>query len=129
MSKQIIKLRHFTSAIDANIAKSKLDAYGIPCFLTNEHFANLYPSHFLSSFQVILYVFKEDASSALQILDGAALVPELLCPKCTSNDIHTLKPSFIEQCIQFVSAIFATSARSTFQSSQCKNCFHIFKQG
>jgi hypothetical protein len=128
MSKPIIKLRHFNNAIDANIAQSKLDAYGIPCFLTNEHFANLYPSHFLSSFQVMLYVFQEDASSALQILDGAALVPEVVCPKCASNNLCAIKPSFLKQCQEFIATIFATSATTTLQSYRCENCFHIFKQ-
>ena len=39
----IVVFRHFDIAIDAHIAKSKLDAYGIPCFLTEENMANLYP--------------------------------------------------------------------------------------
>ena len=39
----IIVFRKFETSIDANIVKSKLDAYGIPCFLTEENMANLYP--------------------------------------------------------------------------------------
>ena len=36
----IIILRRYAHAIDAQLAKAKLDAYGIPCFLSNEELAS-----------------------------------------------------------------------------------------
>jgi hypothetical protein len=128
MAKEIIKLRHFHSAIDANIAKSKLDAFGIPCFLTNEHFANLYPSHYLSSFQVMLHVFREDAPMALEILDGASLVPSLMCPKCGSDEISVVKPTFFQRIKELAATIFATSTDSAPQLYRCDGCLYLFKQ-
>jgi len=55
---EIIVLRKFETSIEANIVKSKLDAYGIPCFLTEENMANLYPgSSSLMNFNVRLHLF------------------------------------------------------------------------
>jgi hypothetical protein len=39
----IIVFQGFDNVIEANITKSKLDAYGVPCFLTEENMASLYP--------------------------------------------------------------------------------------
>ena len=39
----IVVLMNFRESISANIVKNKLDAYGVPCFLTEENLSNLYP--------------------------------------------------------------------------------------
>ena len=63
----IVVLQYFTHAIQASLAKSKLDAYGIPCFLTEENLANLYPIAD-PRFSVRLHVFEKDAELARRIL-------------------------------------------------------------
>jgi len=65
---KIIVLRRFDSSFDANIAKTKLDAYGIPCFLTDENLASLYPLPNLTAMQVRLHVFEKDKAQAELIL-------------------------------------------------------------
>ena len=65
---KIIVLKQFESTIDANIAKTKLDAYGIPCFLTDENLAGLYPLPNMTSMQARIHVFENDREQALQIL-------------------------------------------------------------
>ena len=40
---KIIVFRAYDTVVEANLAKTKLDAYGIPCFLTGENFVGLYP--------------------------------------------------------------------------------------
>ena len=65
---KIIVLRQFDSALDANIAKTKLDAYGIPCFLSNEHLAGLYPLPNLTSLQARIHIFENDIERANEIL-------------------------------------------------------------
>ena len=40
---EIVVFQHFDNAIEANIAKTKLDAFGVPCFLTEENMGGLYP--------------------------------------------------------------------------------------
>lgn len=54
--------------IQANLAKTKLDAYGIPCFLTEEHFTNLYPLRNDIFPGVRLHVFEKDRDRAEEIL-------------------------------------------------------------
>jgi hypothetical protein len=61
----IIVFRRFENAIDANIIKTKLDAHGIPCFLTEEYLANLLN---LVSNGVRLHLFEKDAEWAQEIL-------------------------------------------------------------
>lgn len=88
----IIVLNTFNSSIEANIAKSKLDAYGIPCFLTEENMANLYPgASALMNFSVRLHILEEDEERARHIMTEMNLdTPDdtvMLCPACRSNNI------------------------------------------
>jgi len=88
----IIVFGKFDNAIDANIVKSKLDAYGIPCFLTEENMANLYPgANILMNFNVRLHLFGYDAERAHQILDEKNLRvfddSSVACPACASHNI------------------------------------------
>jgi len=64
----IIVFRRFENAIDASIIKAKLDAHDIPCFLTEENLANLYPTLNLLSNGVRLHLFAKDAEWAKEIL-------------------------------------------------------------
>jgi hypothetical protein len=66
--KSIVVYTRFTSVIDANVAKTKLDAYGIPCFLTNENISNLYPLTYMKGLEVRLHIFKEDEARVREIL-------------------------------------------------------------
>ena len=60
---------HFLAKhIKANIIKTKLDAYGIPCFLTGEHFLNLYPIQNELFPGVRLYIFEKDAEKVTEVL-------------------------------------------------------------
>jgi hypothetical protein len=65
----IIVYRRFESAIEANIIKTKLDAHGIPCFLTDENLANLYPTQNLLSIGVRLHLFAKDVDWANDVLN------------------------------------------------------------
>ncbi len=66
---QIIVFKKYDSSIDANLAKTKLDAYGVPCFLTEENLTNLYPLQNLLLFGVRLHIFSNDLQQAEQILN------------------------------------------------------------
>ena len=67
---KIVVFRAFDTAIEANLAKTKLDAYGIPCFLSGEAFMNVYPirNEFLPG--VRLHIFENDRPRALEILSA-----------------------------------------------------------
>jgi hypothetical protein len=64
----IVKLAEFDLAIDANLAKTKLDAHGVPCFLVHENMANLYPMGTNFGMSVQLMVFAGDVIQAKEIL-------------------------------------------------------------
>jgi hypothetical protein len=67
-SDPIVVLRQFDNPIEASLAKTKLDAYGIPCFLTGENMANLYPGQQVVPFHIRLHVFEADVEQATLIL-------------------------------------------------------------
>jgi hypothetical protein len=72
-SDKIIVFKRFQNAIEANIAKTKLDANGIPCFLSDENLANLYPTQNLLAIGVRLHLFEKDVSLAEEILKEDSL--------------------------------------------------------
>jgi hypothetical protein len=87
----IIVFRQFDTVIDANIAKTKLDAYGVPCFLTEENMSNLYPGQPFLAFKVRLHLFARDEEQARHILFEIDLTSDAdtssSCPKCRSSRI------------------------------------------
>jgi DNA-directed RNA polymerase subunit RPC12/RpoP len=76
---EIVVLGEFQTSIEANIVKSKLDAYGIPCFLTEENMANL-------------HLFSRDVERAKHILEENHLVLDddsvIRCPRCKSRKLE-----------------------------------------
>ena len=92
-SDEIVVFRNFENPIDANIVKSKLDAYGIPCFLTEENMANLYPgASSLMNFNVRLHLFAYDIERARNIMEENHLVLDdestTKCPQCKSRKVE-----------------------------------------
>lgn len=90
-SDKIVVLKNFADSIEANIAKTKLDAYGVPCFLTEENLANLYPIR-NPRFSVRLHVFEKDKTRAQEVLNEIATLPDedpIRCPRCRSVNIET----------------------------------------
>ncbi|MFZ6012210.1 MAG: DUF2007 domain-containing protein, partial [Bacteroidota bacterium] len=87
---EIVVVSQFLNAIDANIAKTKLDAHGVPCFLTEENMANLYPGQEYLPFRVRLHIFKKDIDNAKKILDESNLQlsdADNTCPQCHSKRV------------------------------------------
>jgi hypothetical protein len=65
---KIIIYAAYDTAIQANLAKTKLDAYGVPCFLTEENFTGLYPLRNDIFPGVRLHLFEKDVARANEIL-------------------------------------------------------------
>jgi hypothetical protein len=89
----IVVFRKFETSIEANIVKAKLDAYGIPCFLTEENMANLYPgASSLLNFNVRLHLFARDLEKAKHILEENHLVLDdesiIRCKRCHSRRVE-----------------------------------------
>ena len=90
---EIVVFRKFETTIEANIVKSKLDAFGIPCFLTEENMTNLYPgASSLMNFNVRLHLFANDVPRAHQVLEETHLDSGdenvVRCPKCNSKRVE-----------------------------------------
>jgi Putative prokaryotic signal transducing protein len=65
---KIIVFAVYDSVINANIVKTKLDAYGIPCFLTGENISNLYPLPANSFSGARLHIFEQDLEAAKEAM-------------------------------------------------------------
>lgn len=102
----IIVFQHFDSAIDANIAKTKLDAYGIPCFLTGENMAGLYPGQSFNVFKIRLHLFSADRERASRVLmnQDSPLQNEVsnVCPRCHSDKVTRDFPKSVADQLVYV---------------------------
>ena len=90
-SEKIVVYLEFDTPITASICKTKLDAYGIPCFLTEENLANLYPGNHILSCKVRLHLFERDLERARQITEEQNLTTTdtfLTCPGCQSQRLE-----------------------------------------
>jgi Putative prokaryotic signal transducing protein len=67
-SKKIVVFEAYDTTIQANLAKTKLDAYGIPCFLTDENFTGLYPLRNDIFPGARLHIFEEDLEQVRELL-------------------------------------------------------------
>jgi hypothetical protein len=65
---KVIVYSSYDTAIEASLVKTKLDAYGIPCFLSNENFAGLYPITNIVYPGVRLHIFENDIERVKEIL-------------------------------------------------------------
>lgn len=122
----IVVFRNFENSIDANIAKTKLDAYGVPCFLTEENMANLYPGQSFTAFKIRLHLFAEDRERATQILAGDELSMQadaLTCPNCHSTRVTRSFPKRLADTFVYVFfGIFLTHRKVNV----CEDCGYEF---
>jgi hypothetical protein len=125
---EIVVFRTFETTIEANIVKSKLDAFGIPCFLTEENMTNLYPgASSLMNFSVRLHLFARDVPKAQQVLEETHVAIDdesiVTCPRCNSRQVERDFP-------RKLSETFASTLRIMFfgvlfpekKVYRCLNC-------
>jgi hypothetical protein len=121
---EIVVFKRFENAIDANLAKTKLDAYGIPCFLTEENLANLYASQSFMLFGVRLHIFSQDAGRVQEILtENVADQDPTICPRCKSFKIEIEYSRKIgHRLLSFLSLIIASllPVPKVYRCQQCE---------
>lgn len=66
---KIVVYEAYDTSVRANLAKTKLDAYGIPCFLIDENFVNLLPIHNELFPGVRLCIFEKDRERVKEVLE------------------------------------------------------------
>lgn len=125
----IIVLKSYGSAIEANLAKTKLDAYGIPCFLTEENLANLYPIQ-SPRFSVRLHLFEKDLARAQEILNEQVQLPDAeptRCPRCRSLNVETgysRKPATVGLSLFFSLFFVLFPPKKAFHCLDCETEFN-----
>jgi hypothetical protein len=124
---KIVVLRAYDTVVEANLAKTKLDAYGIPCFLTDENFTGWYPVRNSVFPGVRLHIFEKDHDEAAMILDGDKNQPGFIaCPQCGSHD-HEPYLSGLERLNAFFAGVLGfLFVKAPHASYQCNHCQHIF---
>lgn len=70
---KIIVFESYESSMMANLVKTKLDAYGIPCFLSGEHFNNMIPIKNDLIRGVSLHIFERDLDQVKGLLADISL--------------------------------------------------------
>ncbi|HEX8657349.1 MAG TPA: DUF2007 domain-containing protein [Hymenobacter sp.] len=100
----IVFLESYYEPMAANLARTRLEAAGIPCFLSNEQLVSLMPLYSPITGGVRLHVRQGDAEAAAEILrtvpvppatgpdeaSFAADAPDPVtprCPRCGSSDV------------------------------------------
>lgn len=120
----IIVYRSFENSMDGNLAKAKLDAFGIPCFLTDENLASLYPIH-NPRFSVRLHIFEKDYEQVHEVLSEMIPLEDdqlTRCPRCRSTRIekvYTRKPMS-----RFMTIFISLTIRlfPIHQVNRCEDC-------
>ena len=99
MADKLITIARFNEPLQAELAKIKLNAEGINCFLAGENFVGTYWLLANAEGGVKLQVKETDAEKALEIIEhnqpteaAEDNLPEetadLRCPKCNSEDVE-----------------------------------------
>ena len=100
----VVFLESYYEPMAANLARTRLEAAGIPCFLSNEHLVSLMPLYSPITGGVRLHVRQRDAAAAAALLAEQpvppATTPDLAsfaadapdpvaprCPRCGSSDV------------------------------------------
>jgi hypothetical protein len=131
-SGNIIVFREFDSPIEASICKTKLDAYGVPCFLTEENLANLYPGNQFISIRVRMHLFADDATQATEILDtpelSANVEESIHCPACKSLHLERDFPrQFYEKSFSALGVLFFGIFIPQKKIYRCLDCRQEFE--
>lgn len=70
MRGKVVVYQTYENSIQASLVKTKLDAYGIPCFLSEENFGHIFPFKNNSFGGVRLHIFETDQSRVTEILEA-----------------------------------------------------------
>lgn len=127
---RIIVLRSYETPIEASLAKTKLDAYGIPCFLSEENIGNLYPIQNPRFSGVRLHLFQKDAEHARQVLQETVTLAEddlTICPRCRSKRIELdYSHKFSSRLLKILVALTLGLLPPSKKVYRCLDCEHEF---
>lgn len=133
---RIVVYKIFSSPIEANIVKGRLEAAGIHCFLADENTLTLNPLYSQALGGVKLHIMEDDLEKADSLLSQDVQlevedVPEgtMVCPVCGSSNVGfggaTRKRFGI--LTMLISLLFMVYPFHTNKVWHCYRCGHEFK--
>ena len=143
-SDAVIFLESYYEPMAANLARTRLEAAGIPCFLSNEHLVSIMPLYSPITGGVRLHVHQRNAAAALEVLTTvtvplatgpdedsfAADAPDPVaprCPECGSPDVAF--GAATRNTYGFWSGLLSVLLRFPVRGKRfhCFHCGHEFK--
>lgn len=122
---KIIVFHAYNTVVNANLAKTKLDAFGIPCFLTDENFVSLYPIQNELFPGIRLYIFEKDLARVKEVLEEEKTLKRH-CPVCYSTDL-AYEPSREGKLSFLITELKSLLFLPTKKVYHCENCHHEFE--
>jgi hypothetical protein len=135
MAENIIVLDSFYEPLAAHLARTKLEAAGIPCFLTNENLVSLNRMYSPVAGGVRLHVYQRDAAQAAEVLreppvmraePGGLAEPAPAeaehCPRCGSGEV-TYDAAAEPGAAHWFVALLSRLRRYPLQG-RAHHCFH-----
>lgn len=117
---KIIVFDAYDTVVAANLVKTKLDAFGIPCFLTDENFVALYPIRNELFPGIRLHIFEKDKAQVKEILKEEIAVVNT-CPVCRSTDI-VYEPSRASITTYVISEVLMGLFLPVKKIYRCQDC-------
>jgi Zn finger protein HypA/HybF involved in hydrogenase expression len=122
-AEKIIVYDSYNTVVEANLVKTKLDAYGIPCFLSEENFTTLYPFKNQLFPGVRLHIFEKDFDQVKELLEENALdIDDTLCPTCGSKDVAIVDKEEDKGIVDTFLSLIQPSPKTY----RCKNCTQMW---
>lgn len=132
----IIVLDSYYEPVAAHLARTKLEAAGIPCFLTNENLVSLNRMYSPVAGGVRLHVYQRDAAQAAEVLreppvmrasPGGLAEPgsaaTATCPRCGSHDVTSAAPTEPVNAASWLATLLAR-LRHYYAQGQTHHCFN-----
>ena len=134
MQANIIVLDSYYEPLAAHLARTKLTAAGIPCFLTNENLVSLNRMYSPVAGGVRLHVYERDAAQAAEILREPPVMQAVagglaepvaagpVCPRCGSGEV-TFDAAAEPGATHWFVALLSRLRRYPLQG-RAHHCFH-----
>lgn len=124
---KIIVFESYDTVMAANLAKTKLDAYGIPCFLSDENFVGLYPIRNDLFPGVRLHIFEMDQEKVKEILHDEQIGETEVthCSSCQSKNVE-VKASRKGLVPEFITSIMTGMFLHPKETYHCNDCGNDF---
>lgn len=131
-------LDSYYEPVAAHLARTKLEAAGIPCFLTNENLVSLNRMYSPVAGGVRLHVYQRDATQAAEVLreppvmratpgglaEPADVASEAkACPRCGSHEVSAEAPTEPVGAASWLATLLAR-LRHYYAQGQTHHCFN-----